>query len=96
MNTTINISLPKTMYTDAKKALGKRGYASISELIRDALRDWLYPTRITENGFTPEFEARVLRSAAQPRDQDTVLETKEDIRNFFLHLKKPPKKNKRS
>lgn len=83
------------MYADAKKALGKRGYASISELIRDALRDLLYP-RVTVNGFTPEFEARVLGSAAQPRDQDTVLETKEDIRNFFLHLKKPPKKNKRS
>lgn len=43
MNTTINISLPKSMYQDAKRLLEKRGYISISELIRDVLRDILYP-----------------------------------------------------
>ncbi|MBI4991450.1 hypothetical protein HZB96_05145 [Candidatus Gottesmanbacteria bacterium] len=43
MTTTINISLPKTMYQDAKRYVEKKGYMSISELIRDALRNILYP-----------------------------------------------------
>lgn len=76
------------MYIDAKKILEKRGYASISELVRDALRGWLYP-KITENGFTPEFEDIVLKSAAEPRRKDRVLKTEKDIENFFLHLKEP-------
>lgn len=42
MITTINISLPKTMYVDAKKAVEKNKYTSISELFRDALRRLLY------------------------------------------------------
>lgn len=62
---TINISLPVNMYNDAKMAVGLRGYASISELIRDALRDVLYP-EVTENGFTPEFEEEVLQAASEP------------------------------
>lgn len=43
MNTTINISLPNSMYQDAKRHLEKRGYISVSELIRDVLRNMLYP-----------------------------------------------------
>ena len=65
MTTTINISLPKSLYLDAKKALVNRGYTSISELIRDALRHTLYP-HLTENGFTPEFEDAVLEAAKEP------------------------------
>ena len=62
MTTTINISLPKSMYQDAKKLVVTRGYTSISELIRDALRGVIYP-RLTENGFTSEFEEEILRRA---------------------------------
>lgn len=83
------------MYGDAKKMLGMRGYASISELIRDALRDWLYP-RVTENGFTPEFENMVLRSSAEPRSKDRVLKTDKDIENFFLRQKEPIGKTSKS
>lgn len=93
MNTTINISLPKNMYNDAKKLLAARGYASISELVRDALRDTLY-SRLTENGFTPEFEEEVLKSAASSRNNDILLETDADFKNYFLHLKKPKNKGK--
>lgn len=88
MNTTINISLPKRMYEDIKKTLPKRGYSSVSELIRDAVRDWLYP-RVTENGFTPEFEEAVLRSAAEPVENDYVLKTDKDVRDYFLRGKLP-------
>lgn len=91
MNSTINISLPKSMYQDAKRILSMRGYASISELIRDALRKTLYP-RITENGFTPEFEEAVLQSAAESKKNDIHLRTNKDIENYFLHLKLPRKK----
>lgn len=91
MTSTINISLPKTMYQDAKKLLAARGYTSISELIRDALRDMLYP-RLTENGFTPEFEEEVLKAAAEPVNNDIILENEKDIDNYFRKLKYPRKK----
>ena len=94
MMTTINISLPTSMYKDTKRLLSRRGYASISEAVRDALRPVLYP-RLTENGFTPEFEDAVLKSAAQPRANNYILETDKDIEDYFLHLKLPKKKSKR-
>ncbi len=94
MTTTINISLPKTMYEDARKVLTVRGYNSISELIRDALRDILYP-RFTENGFTPEFEEAALQSAAEPRNRDFVLKTDKEVEDYFLRLKLPKRTRRR-
>lgn len=83
---TVNISLPNEMYKDAKKALPRRGYASLSELVRDSLRKILYP-EITENGFTREFEDRVLEAEKQP-DEPDVWETEEDVKNFFRKMRK--------
>lgn len=83
MTTTINISLPKTMYQDAKKMLSARGYTSISELVRDALRGVIYP-RLTENGFTPEFEEEVLRRAGEPIKNDIVWNGKGSFIDFVL------------
>ncbi len=79
------------MYQDAKKIQKARRYSSISELIRDLLRGFLYP-RLTENGFTPEFEAEVLKSAAEPVDNDIVLKTEKDVDDYFNNLKLPPEK----
>jgi len=93
MTTTVNISLPRSLYEDAKKLLVSRGYTSISEVMRDALRHLVHP-HVTENGFTPEFEEEVLRSAAEPVKNDIVLETDEDIDNYFKHLKFLAKKRK--
>lgn len=90
---TINISLPKTMYEDAKAYLTRRGYSSVSELVRDALRDELYPT-LTENGFTPEFEEAILQSEAEPRRKDKVWRTAEDIDRYFSALKKKIRESK--
>ncbi|MDP1722310.1 MAG: hypothetical protein Q8L37_03805 [Candidatus Gottesmanbacteria bacterium] len=85
---TINISLPKTMYEDAKAYLARRGYSSMSELFRDTLRDWLYP-RLTENGFTPEFEAEVLKSAAEPIENDVEWDGVTPFHKFVMsHLPK--------
>lgn len=75
------------MYTEAKEMVSKRGYSSISELIREALRHVLYPN-LTENGFTPEFEDEVLRIANSSTENDTILETQKDIERHFLKLHK--------
>lgn len=89
---TINISLPKTMYEDAKAYLVRRGYSSVSELFRDTLREELYP-RLTENGFTPEFEQMVLEAEKEPVKKDRVWRTEKDINTYFNALRKRIKKN---
>lgn len=83
MMTTINISLPTPMYKDAKAQLDSRGYSSMSELIRDALRDELYP-RVTVNGFTPEFEEEVLKAAAEPIEDSIKWDGKGSFTDFVL------------
>lgn len=91
MINTINISIPSQLYKEIKNFLTKRGYASISEFFRDAARDKLHPM-VTENGFTPEFERRVLEAAKEPlRDDDVVLKTDKDVENYFRHLRRPRK-----
>lgn len=90
---TINISLPKKMYEDAKGALASRRYASISELMRDALRKLLYGD-VTENEFTREFEDLVLKAAKEPRRKDQVWETEEDIDTYFDALHKSLEKKR--
>jgi Arc/MetJ-type ribon-helix-helix transcriptional regulator len=87
---TINISLPQTMYEDAKKMLAQKRYATISELMRDALRKLLY-RETTENGFTNEFEDFVLHAASESKEEDIILETDEDIKNYFTKLEIPKK-----
>lgn len=85
--TTINISLPTSLYKDIKKTITERGYSSVSELVRDAVRRVLYPG-LTENGFTPEFEEAVLESAREPIDETKVWETDQDIDMYFTKLHK--------
>lgn len=87
--TTINISLPKGMYQDAKKYMQQKRFASISELIRNALRGMLYPN-LTENGFTPEFEDMVLESAKEPIELTKPLD---DIDAYFAEMKQRIGKN---
>jgi len=82
MLTTINISLPKDMYNDAKRALIAKRYSSVSELIRDALRKTLYG-RITQNGFTNEFEDYVLESSRDSEKKDLVFESEKDLEEYF-------------
>jgi len=87
MSATINISLPTQMYKDIKSVMKERGFASISEFVRSSIRSQMYP-RITENGFTPEFEERVLRAELEPIENDGVWETPEDVHAYFQKLKK--------
>ena len=71
------------MYEDARKAMATKRYASVSEFIRDALRDVLYP-RVTVNGFTPEFEERVLKASKSPRKDDLVWNGKGSFTDFVM------------
>ena len=73
---TINISMPRGLYAQAKRRAKRYHYNSVSEVIRDALRWWLND-KLTRNGFTPEFEEEVLRSAAEPRENDIEWSGKE-------------------
>lgn len=89
MNTTINISLPKKMLSDAKKTAKQENYVSISEFVRTAIREKIYETQgLTVNGFTPEFEEMVLKAEAEPEENGLVWETEEDVRNYFNNLRK--------
>ena len=90
---TVNISLPTGLYKDIKKTIKERGYSSVSELMRDAVRRVLYP-ELTENGFTPEFEKAVLEAAKKPIGNDIVLETDEDIDKHFDEIRKKVEKRR--
>lgn len=85
-NKTINISLPEKLYAEAKKHQRQYHYASVSELIRDALRWWLNP-RLTRNGFTPEFEREVLRAAKEPIENAVEWDGKGSFTEFVLKNK---------
>ena len=90
---TINISLPANLYKDIKKTIKERGYSSVSELARDGFRKIIYQEQgLTENGFTPEFEEAVLRSAQDSVDEKDVWEKPEDIDRYFAKLHKKHQK----
>lgn len=90
---TVNISLPINLYKDIKKTIEDRGYSSVSELVRDAVRRVIYPD-LTENGFTSEFEEMVLRSAKESVDEKDVWETPGDIDKYFAKLHKKHQKQR--
>lgn len=96
MTTTVNISLPQEMYKDAKKAVKERRYSSVSELVRDALRRTIYQEdEMTENGFPRWLEDKALAAEASPMENDTVIETDEDLEKYFqeMHARVKKKRN---
>jgi hypothetical protein len=71
------------MLDDAKSVTKFEGFTSISELVRHALRQVLYPNGLTVNGFTPEFEDVVLESAKEPVSSGLVFKTEKEIDRYF-------------
>ena len=91
---TINISMPKGLYAQAKRRAKKYHYTSVSEVIRDALRWWLNDN-LTRNGFTPQFENMVLRREKNMDKYDTVeWDGKTPFTEFVLSH--PPQKHGKS
>jgi metal-responsive CopG/Arc/MetJ family transcriptional regulator len=87
MNTTINISLPKDMHKDIKKAVRTFHYRSISDFVIDAIEYKVDKNpKYTVNGFTPEFEEMVLKAEKEPIENDTILEPDEDIKEHLDKL----------
>jgi Arc/MetJ-type ribon-helix-helix transcriptional regulator len=88
---TINISMPKGLYIQAKTEAKKYHYSSVSEFIRDATRKLLYP-ELTENGLTKQFESMVLKREKNMDKYDTVeWDGKTPFTKFVLN--NPPKKH---
>lgn len=83
------------MVDEVKKIIKKRGYATMSEYVRDILRDSIYP-RLTENGLAPAIESDILQSASEPVENDIVLDTDEEVRNYFTKLNHPKNRRKHS
>lgn len=48
----ITIALPPEMVASVRKAVDTGEYASSSEVIRDALRDWSHKRQLQQNGIT--------------------------------------------
>jgi antitoxin ParD1/3/4 len=46
----ISIALPPEMVAQLREAVAKGEYASSSEVVRDALRDWTYKRQLQQNG----------------------------------------------
>lgn len=46
----ISIALPKEMVSAVREAVDSGEYASSSEVVREALRDWTYKRNLRENG----------------------------------------------
>ena len=46
----ISIALPKEMVSTIREAVDSGEYASSSEVVRDALRDWTHKRRLRESG----------------------------------------------
>jgi Arc/MetJ-type ribon-helix-helix transcriptional regulator len=57
----IDVRVPAGVLEAINEEYGRRGYASRSEAIRDALRDWLNPS--------PELSEEILDDLAESREQ---------------------------
>ena len=68
MTTTINISLPTDMYKDAKKEVSKKNYASVSELVREGIRNIIYEDETWETEEDVKNYFRSLREEIKGRN----------------------------
>jgi Arc/MetJ-type ribon-helix-helix transcriptional regulator len=79
---TVNISLPVSLYSQAKAYMENTGYASISEVMRQALRKLLRLEELTENGYTKQAEESILKEIKKPTD-GLIFKQGEDVDDFF-------------
>jgi antitoxin ParD1/3/4 len=61
----ISIALPPEMVAQVRQAVATGEYASSSEVVRDALRDWTHKRQLQQNGIS---ELRQLWQAAREKN----------------------------
>ena len=90
---TTNITFPKDDWK-ALKVLAITQGISMAEFVRRVVGKsvrknaliLIRQRRLTINGFTPEFEAEVLKAAEQPMDQDVVLKPTDAVGKFMNQM----------
>jgi PHD/YefM family antitoxin component YafN of YafNO toxin-antitoxin module len=71
----INVRVPKALLAEIDEVWEKRGYATKSEFVRDALRDAVEPpTQLSEEALQHLAESRDQREAGETVSQDDVKE----------------------
>jgi Arc/MetJ-type ribon-helix-helix transcriptional regulator len=69
----INVRVPESLLSEIDEAWERRGYASKSEAIRDALRDWVNPSQqLSEETVQALAESREHRERGDTRSLDDV------------------------
>ena len=91
MNTTIRATIPTEVKQEIDRAVLSGQYSSVNEAVKTALSA-AFPQkkrrRLTVNGFTPEIEREALQASKEPRENDIILRTPEDIDKSFDDLMK--------
>lgn len=91
---TVNISLPVSLYSQAKNYMENTGYASISEVMRQALRKLLRLEELTENGYTAQAEESIVKVMKEPALKDLTFKHGDNVDDFFKKLNKKTNKFK--
>jgi antitoxin ParD1/3/4 len=72
----ISIALPQEMVAAVRQAVEDGEYASSSEVVRDALRDWTHKRRVREQGLDDLRRAwqEAMENPGPPVDADEVMD----------------------
>lgn len=88
---TTNITLPRDDWKALKIVAMEQGVSMaefvrrvVGRTVRQATRALLRKRRLTVNGFTPEFEEEILKSAAEPMKNDIEWNGKGSFTDFVL------------
>lgn len=93
--TIVNVSMPDELKKAVDQLVARGWYTSVSELIREGTRRVIKTSpKLTINGFTEEFENKVLEAANEPVDESLVWKNEADIDNYFDNLKLKYKRKK--
>ena len=83
MTQTINISLPESLSMQIRKQVKAGGYVSVSEFIREAVRNLIR----SSTDFTPQAQKEILKIAKTSLKKDLKFDTeKTPVRQIFKEI----------
>ena len=83
---TINISLPKNLSDQIRSEVKKRGYVSVSEFIREAVRNYLHAS----TSFSEKAEKEIIKIAKSSSKKDIGFNSqKTSVPKMFEKIEKP-------